>query len=94
MEAARSLGLAARVVSGYLNAPLADGRSGSTHAWAEVYLPGAGWKSFDATSDEIAGSKHIAVPVARLPEVVSPVTGAFFGQAGADLSVGAWVSEP
>ena len=94
MEAARSLGLAARVVSGYLNSPLADGRSGSTHAWAEVYLPGAGWKSFDTTSGEIAGSKHIAVPVARLPEVVSPVTGAFFGPAGADLSVGVWVSEP
>jgi transglutaminase-like putative cysteine protease len=94
MEAARSLGLAARFVSGYLNAPLADGRSGSTHAWAEVYLPGAGWKGFDPTSGEIAGSQHIAVAVARLPEVVSPVTGAFFGPAGADLSVGVWVSEP
>jgi len=77
-EAARSLGLAARFVSGYLNAPLADGRRGSTHAWAEVYLPGAGWKGFDPTSGEFAGSQHIAVAVARLPEVVSPVTGAFF----------------
>jgi transglutaminase-like putative cysteine protease len=94
MEAARYLGLAARFVSGYLNAPVADGRSGSTHAWAEVYLPGAGWKGFDPTSGEIAGSKHIAVAVARLPDVVSPVTGAFFGPAGADLSVGVWVSEP
>ncbi len=93
MEAARSLGLAARFVSGYLNAPIADGSSGSTHAWAEVYLPGAGWKGFDPTSGEIAGSQHIAVAVARLPEVVSPVTGAFFGPAGADLSVGVWVSE-
>jgi len=93
MEAARSLGLAARFVSGYLNAPFVDGSSGSTHAWAEVYLPGAGWKGFDPTSGEIAGSRHIAVAVARLPEVVSPVTGAFFGPAGADLSVGVWVSE-
>ena len=93
MEASRSLGLAARFVSGYLNAPLVDGCSGSTHAWAEVYLPGAGWKGFDPTSGEIAGSRHIAVAVARLPEVVSPVTGAFFGPAGADLSVGVWVSE-
>ena len=46
MEAARSLGLAARFVSGYLYAPPADGSSvgAATHAWAEVYLPGAGWK--------------------------------------------------
>ena len=93
MEAARHLGLAARFVSGYLYAPADDGRSGATHAWAEVYLPGAGWKGFDPTSGELAGSRHIAVAVARRPEVVSPVTGAFFGAPGADLSVGVWVSQ-
>jgi transglutaminase-like putative cysteine protease len=83
----------ARFVSGYLNAPLADACSGSTHAWAEVYLPGAGRKGFDPTSDELAGSRHIAVAVARLPEVVSPVTGGLFGPVGGDLSVGVWVIE-
>jgi transglutaminase-like putative cysteine protease len=93
MEAAQLLGLAARFVSGYLNAPFEDGRSGSTHAWAEVYLPGAGWKGFDPTSGEIAGSRHIAVAVARQPEEVSPVTGAYLGPTGADLSVGVWVSD-
>jgi transglutaminase-like putative cysteine protease len=93
MEAARFLGLATRFVSGYLNSPFVDGRSGSTHAWAEVYLPGAGWKGFDPTSGEIAGSRHIAVAVARLPEMVSPVTGAFVGPPGSDLTVGVWVSE-
>jgi transglutaminase-like putative cysteine protease len=93
MEGAHLLGLAARFVSGYLHSPFEDGRSGSTHAWAEVYLPGAGWKGFDPTSGEIAGSRHIAVAVARLPEAVSPVTGAFFGPPGADLSVGVWVSD-
>jgi transglutaminase-like putative cysteine protease len=93
LEAARHLGLAARFVSGYLHAPSMDGRSGSTHAWAEVYLPGAGWKGFDPTSGELAGSGHIAVAVARSPEVVSPVSGAFVGAPGADLSVGVWVSE-
>lgn len=92
MEAAHFLGLAARFVSGYLDSPFADGRSGSTHAWAEVYLPGAGWKGFDPTGGEIAGSRHIAVAVARLPDAVSPVTGAFTGALGADLSVGVWVS--
>ena len=92
MEAARSLGLAARFVSGYLYAPSPDGSSGSTHAWAEVYLPGAGWKGFDPTSGEIAGSRHIAVAVARLPDEVSPVTGSFVGPPGSELSVGVWVS--
>jgi transglutaminase-like putative cysteine protease len=94
MHAARSLGLAARFVSGYLNAPFPDGSSGSTHAWSEVYLPGAGWKGFDPTIGAIAGSRHIAVAVARSPEEVSPVTGAFFGPPGADLAVGVWVSDP
>lgn len=92
MEAARHLGLAARFVSGYLNAPFTDGTSGATHAWVEVYLPGAGWKGFDPTSGDLAGSQHIAVAVARSPEVVSPVSGAFVGPAGAELTVGVWVS--
>ena len=93
MDAAQSLGLAARFVSGYLHAPFDDGRGGSTHAWAEVYLPGAGWKGFDPTIGEIAGSSHIAVAVARQPGEVSPVTGAFLGPPGSDLSVGVWVSD-
>ncbi len=93
MELARYLGLAARFVSGYLNSPFADGSSGTTHAWAEVYLPGAGWKGFDPTNGQIAGSRHIAVAVAGLPEVISPVTGAYLGPAGAQLSVGVWVTD-
>ncbi len=93
MEAARLLGLAARFVSGYLNAPSADGRSGATHAWTEVYLPDAGWKGFDPTIGKLVGSGHIAVAVARLPDAVSPVTGSYFGAKGADLTVGVWVKE-
>lgn len=74
IEACRCLGLAARFVSGYL-CPQPDG---STHAWSEVYLPGAGWKGFDSTSGLIVGSDHIAVAVSRHPESVPPVAGAFF----------------
>ena len=85
MFAARCLGLAARFVSGYLDTPHTG--SGATHAWAEVYLPGAGWKGFDPTLGEMVGSKHIAVAVARRPDVVSPVAGTFFGQPGASLFV-------
>ena len=93
MEAARCLGLAARFVSGYLHAqPLPD-NFGATHAWAEVYLPGAGWKGFDPTLGEIAGVNHIAVAVARLPESVPPVAGSFVGIPGVNLNVGVWVTE-
>ena len=43
METAKCLGCASRFVSGYLYAPLMSSQIGSTHAWAEVYLPGGGW---------------------------------------------------
>jgi len=93
MEAVRCLGLATRFVSGYLHAPLMSHIIGTTHAWAEVYLPGAGWKGFDPTIGKIAGPDHIAVAVARLPESVPPVAGAFFGASGSILDVGVWVSK-
>lgn len=92
VEAARSLGLAARFVSGYLHAPPSGYDLGATHAWAEVYLPGAGWKGFDPTIGEMASSKHIAVAVARRPDSVPPVAGSFIGPPGASLHVGVWVT--
>jgi transglutaminase-like putative cysteine protease len=92
MEAARYLGLAARFVSGYLEVPASTTDNGATHAWAEIYLPGAGWKGFDPTIGEMVSTKHIAVAVARLPESVPPVSGAFFGPPDAKLVVGVWVS--
>ena len=93
VEAARRLGLAARFVSGYHHAPPTTVDLGATHAWAEVYLPGAGWKGFDPTLDEVAGTNHIAVAVAKLPESVPPIAGSFFGAATASLDVGVWVTE-
>ncbi|MGD9655071.1 MAG: transglutaminase domain-containing protein [Sulfuricurvum sp.] len=92
MQAVRSLGLAARFVSGYLYAPLMAAEIGSTHAWAEVYLPGAGWKGFDPSIGKMAGSDHIAVAVARLPEAVPPISGSFAGTAISNLTVGVWVT--
>lgn len=92
IAAARRLGFAARFVSGYLHAPPSPLNFGATHAWAEVYLPGAGWKGFDPTIGEMAGSGHFAVAVARLPESVPPVAGSFSGPPGARLDVGVWVS--
>ena len=93
MEAARCLGLASRFVSGYLHAPLMSHVIGTTHAWAEVYLPGAGWKGFDPTIGEMAGIDHIAIAVARLPESVPPVAGSFVGASDSVLDVGVWVSK-
>ena len=92
METVRSMGLAARFVSGYLNAEPSSADFGATHAWAEVYLPGVGWKGFDPTSGLIVGPNHIAVAVARLPDSVPPVAGAYVGPAGATLDVGVWVT--
>lgn len=81
MEACRHLGLASRFVSGYLYT-VAEAGDGSTHAWAEVYLPGAGWKGFDPTGGEVTGNRHIATAVARHPEAVPPVAGSFVGPGG------------
>lgn len=82
IEACRCLGLAARFVSGYLYVLDDTQGLGSTHAWAEVYLPGAGWKGFDTTSGLLAGHDHITVAVGRHPESVPPVAGAFIAPGG------------
>lgn len=81
MEAARRLGFAARFVSGYSCTTLTSAAAGSTHAWAEVFLPGAGWKGFDPTRGEIVGVNHIPVAVGRLPHFVPPIAGSFNGDA-------------
>jgi transglutaminase-like putative cysteine protease len=93
MEACRHLGLASRFVSGYLYTAATEAGNGSTHAWAEVYLPGAGWKGFDPTGGEVTGDRHIAAAVARHPEAVPPVAGSFIGPVGPRplLSVEVWV---
>jgi transglutaminase-like putative cysteine protease len=92
MESVRCLGLAARFASGYLYAPLMSETVGSTHAWAEVYLPGGGWKGFDPTIGDIVGKDHISVAVSRLPESVPPISGSYSGTADSSMDVGVWVT--
>jgi transglutaminase-like putative cysteine protease len=87
IEACRYLGLASRFVSGYLHAPSTEAGNAATHAWAEVYLPGPGWKGFDPTSGEVTGANHIAVAVARHPETVPPVSGTFTGPPGVTSTI-------
>jgi transglutaminase-like putative cysteine protease len=90
IEAARSLGFGARFVTGYLYDPALDvgggggdavQGAGATHAWAEVYLPGAGWVEFDPTNGSIAGENLIRVAVTRDPSQAAPIAGSFFGDA-------------
>jgi transglutaminase-like putative cysteine protease len=95
-EAARSLGLGARVVSGYLHNPNLDFSgstgAGSTHAWAEVYVPGAGWITFDPTNRSVGGFNLIPVAVARHIRQVMPVSGSFVGATNAFLGMEVEVS--
>lgn len=87
MEAVRSLGFAARFVSGYLyEEPRAESTqpilgSGATHAWCQVYLPGAGWVEYDPTNGLIAGRNLLRVCVARTAEQAIPVAGGYLGEA-------------
>jgi transglutaminase-like putative cysteine protease len=91
IEAVRALGFGARFVSGYLYDPkLDDGGdepaeiqgAGATHAWADVYLPGAGWVEYDPTNASIAAENLIRVAVTRDPSQAVPVSGTFEGGPG------------
>ena len=86
-EATRTLGFGARIVSGYLYNPdqqsIGSGGAGSTHAWAEVYVPGAGWITFDPTNRSVGGFNLIPVAVGRDIRLIMPVTGSFHGMTNA-----------
>jgi transglutaminase-like putative cysteine protease len=85
MEACRTFGLAARFVSGYVydsklaTATGATVSSGTTHAWMQIFLPGAGWVEFDPTNGLVGGVNLIRVAVARDPRQAIPLSGTFEG---------------
>lgn len=85
MEAVRSLGLAARFVSGYIYSPHADpGRrrrtgGGHTHAWVRVYLPSFGWVEFDPTNGIVGNTDLVRVAIARDPRQATPLHGTWSG---------------
>ena len=86
MEAARSLGLAAHFVSGYLYDEKLIGAAGglvgggTTHAWVQLFLPGAGWVEFDPTNALIGGRNLIRVAVTRDASQAVPLAGSYNGK--------------
>ena len=92
-EAARRLGFGARIVSGYLSDPemslVGSAGSGSTHAWVEIFVPGAGWIAFDPTNRSVGSQNLTPVAVGRGIHQIVPVSGSFSGGQGAlsDLAV-------
>jgi transglutaminase-like putative cysteine protease len=84
MEAVRELGMAARFASGYLYVPSRDSTivrgGGATHAWCQVYLPGAGWVEFDPTNGIVGNNNLIRVAVTRDPRQAIPLSGTWFGK--------------
>ena len=94
MEATRSLGVAARFVSGYIFVPTSSGLAGggATHAWMQAYLPGAGWIDFDPTNSIVGNRNLIRVAVAWAPEQVLPLWGTYEGPPGAFLGMAVTVS--
>ncbi len=87
-EALRRLGFAVRFVTGYLYDPALDSRTaetgqvvgaGATHAWVQVFIPGAGWIEFDPTNGDVANGRLIRTGVGRMPAHVAPVAGSYMG---------------
>ena len=99
MEAARNLGFAARFVTGYLHDEAAETDSGedmtgggATHAWADIFVPGAGWVEFDPTNRIVASRNLIRVASTRTPSQAMPVSGTFAHGGGVLLGLQVSVS--
>ena len=83
MAACRSLGIAARFVSGYLFGN--PQQEHQLHAWVEVYLPGAGWRGFDPTEGSVVNNRHIFLTSTAKPELAAPISGTFVGRSNSTL---------
>jgi len=89
IESLRTLGFAARFVSGYLYSPKRDQNrgGGATHAWVQVYLPGCGWIDIDPTNGIFGNRDLVTVAVARDHTQASPLSGNFVGDPSAYCSM-------
>lgn len=92
---ARSWGIPARYISGYLYTKRGAGdrsAADATHAWLEAFVPGAGWVGFDPTNNVLVGERHIRVAIGRDYNDVPPVRGVFKGPANSELAVAVTVA--
>lgn len=91
IAAARTLGFAARFVSGYIYVASRDSEhiqgGGATHAWCQIYLPGSGWVEFDPTNGIVGNRNLIRVAVAREPRQAVPLWGTYRGRAADFVSM-------
>src|SRR5690606_20151732 len=99
MEAARRQGFAARFVTGYLHDEVSGNDSGedmsgggATHAWADIFVPGAGWVEFDPTNRIVASRNLIRVATTRTPSQAVPVSGTFIHEGGRQIRLQVTVS--
>jgi transglutaminase-like putative cysteine protease len=90
IEAVRSLGMAARFVSGYLHVRSHNEnhvRGGNTHAWVQVYVPGSGWVDFDPSRAAVGNRDLVRVAVARAPSQAVPLSGVWIGSPADNLGM-------
>lgn len=92
METSRALGYPARFVSGYMESENTNVGGGSTHTWAEFYLPAHGWTGYDPSIGKRVGAGHISVGVSHNPHGVMPVSGGFMGLSGIGTSLKVGIS--
>jgi transglutaminase-like putative cysteine protease len=84
--ACRTMGVAARFVSGYEYQSVPSERGSELHAWAEVYLNGGGWRGYDPSRGLAVSTSHIPLAASANPEMAAPVSGTFRGSASASIN--------
>lgn len=84
---ARTYGVAARFVSGYMFDPQQGSAPGHMHAWVEVFLPGAGWRGLDPTHGIFCDNRYVPVAHAVVAESVNPIQGSFFSTTPAQVQL-------
>lgn len=92
MAVCRSVGLAARFVSGYQEGDLSSQAAHDLHAWAEVYVPGGGWRGFDPTLGLAVSDRHITLAAALQSQQAAPVSGTLYAGQRAKITLKSQIS--
>ena len=93
IAAAKSIGIPARYVSGYMHKNLNDSEFQATHAWAELYIEDLGWVGFDPTNQCCPDERYIRVSCGLDASYAAPIRGVFFGNGNEKLEITVNTSE-